>query len=137
MTRISTQRDNIYLVDQKYNITYQNIRGKLRSDRFLYHELSKIAKKVTLQLTWMTFLQNRWVCINQERLPITYCNFRHKSLIRLKSKSSNWQGPQPISYKTNLSQKESMHLINAKLNITYQNNQRKFRSDYILDLKCP
>ena len=36
------QRYNIYLVDHKCNITYQNIRGKLRSDQVLYHEMSKM-----------------------------------------------------------------------------------------------
>ena len=35
------QRDNIYLVYLKSNITYQNIRGKLRSDWFLYPEMLK------------------------------------------------------------------------------------------------
>ena len=46
-------------------------------------------QKATLQLTWMSFLQNCKVCFNQERLPITYHNFRHKSLVRPKSKSPN------------------------------------------------
>ena len=41
-------------------------------------------KKVTLQLTWITFLQNREDCFNQERLPITYHNFCDKNLVRLK-----------------------------------------------------
>ena len=39
-----SQSHNIYLVDFKYNITYQNIQGKLRSDEFLYHEMPKMAK---------------------------------------------------------------------------------------------
>ena len=82
-------------------------------------------QKVTLQLTWMSFLQNFKVCFNQERLPITYHNFRHKSLVRPKSKSPNWQGSQPISYKANFSQRETMHLLDVKFNITYQNNQGK------------
>ena len=43
MTKFS-QRDNIYLIDLKYNITYQTIRGELRSDQFLYHEIPKMAK---------------------------------------------------------------------------------------------
>ena len=64
-------------------------RGIIRSDQFLYHEVPNMAKKVTLQLTWMNFLQNREVCLNQERLPITYHNFHHKSLFRPKSKSPN------------------------------------------------
>ena len=36
-----SQRNNIYLADLKYNITYQNIQG---SDRFLYQEMPKMAK---------------------------------------------------------------------------------------------
>ena len=43
-----SQRYNIYLLDLKCNITYQNIRGKLRSDQFLYHEMPKMAKKLPL-----------------------------------------------------------------------------------------
>ena len=39
-----SQRYNIYLLDLKYNITYQNIRGKLRSNQFLYHEMPKMTK---------------------------------------------------------------------------------------------
>ena len=54
---------------------------------------------------------------------ITYHNFRHKSLVRPKSKSPNWQGSQRISYKANFSQRESMYLLDIKFNITYQNNQ--------------
>ena len=42
-----SHRDNIYLVDQK---TYQNIWGKLRSDRFLYDEMPKMAKKLPYNL---------------------------------------------------------------------------------------
>ena len=131
LTKLS-HRDNIYQVGQKYKITYQNILGKLRSDRFLYHEMPKMAK-ITLRLTWTTFLQNREVCFNQESLPITYHNFRHKSLIRLKSKSPNWH--QLISYKANFSRKESMHLIDVKLNITYQNNQGVIQVTHIFPSK--
>ena len=43
-------------------------------------------KKVTLQLTWMSFLQNRKFCFKEESLSITYHNFRHKSLVRTNSK---------------------------------------------------
>ena len=39
-------RDNIYLLDHKYNITYQNIRGKLRLDWFLYPKIPKMARKL-------------------------------------------------------------------------------------------
>ena len=80
----SFQRDNIYLVDIKYNITYQNIRGKLRSALVF-----TITPKVTLQLTWMSILQNREVCFNQEKLPTTYQNFSRKCLVSRKSKSPN------------------------------------------------
>ena len=51
--------------------------------------MPKMAKKVTLQLTWMSFLQDCEVCFNQERLPITYHNFHHESLVRPKSKFPN------------------------------------------------
>ena len=69
----------------------------------------------------MSFLQNNKVCFNQERLPITYNNFCHKSLVRPKSKSSNWQGSQPISYKMKFSQKDNIYLVDLKCNVTYQN----------------
>ena len=78
-------------------------------------------QKVTLQLTWMNFLQNCEVCFNQERLLITYHNFRHKSLVRPKSKSPNWQASQPISCKAKFSQRDNIYLINLKHNIIYQN----------------
>ena len=35
----------------------------------------------SLQLTLMSFLQNCKVCFNQEGLPISSHNFRHKSLV--------------------------------------------------------
>ena len=71
----------------------------------------------------MSFLENCEVCFNQESLPITYYNFLHKNLVRPKSKSPNLQGSQRVSYKTNFSQKESMHLIDIKFKIAYENNQ--------------
>ena len=92
-----SHRNNIYLEDHETKITYQNIRGKLRSDRFLYHEMLTIGKKFPYNLHGWAFYKNCKVCFNQERLPITYRNFRHKSLVRPKSKSPNWQGYQPIS----------------------------------------
>ena len=118
-----SQRYNIYLVDLKYNITYQNIRGKTKVRPIFYHEMPKMAKKVTLKITWMSFLQNCEVCFNQERLPITYHNFHHKSLVRPKSKSPNWQRSQPISYKAKFSQRYNIYLVDLKCNITYQNIQ--------------
>ena len=39
----------------------------------------------------MSFLRNREVYFNQESLPITYHNFRHKSLVRPKSKLTSTQ----------------------------------------------
>ena len=75
----------------------------------------------------MSFLQNREICFKKERLPITYHNFNHKSLVRLKSKSPNWQGPQSISDKANFSQKKSIHLRDVKLNITYKNNKGEIK----------
>ena len=82
----------------------------------------------------MSFLQNRDVCFNQESLPITYYDFHHKSLVRLKSKSPNWQRSQSISYKANFLQRETMHLLDVKFDITYQNNQEEFRLGHSLDL---
>ena len=118
-----SQRDNIYLKDLKCNITYQNIRGKTKV-RPIFIPWNAYSKKVTQQLTWMGFLQNLKVYFNQESLPITYHNFRHQSLVRPKSKCSNWKGSQSISYKANFSLKGTMHLIDVKFNITYQNKQR-------------
>ena len=62
----------------------------------------------------MSFPQHREVCFNQESLLMTYHNVCHKSLVRTKSKSPNWQGPQPISYKANL------HLIYSLNNLKWQ-----------------
>ena len=45
-----SQRDNIYLVDLKYNITYQNIWGEPRSDQLLYHYMAKMTKKLPFNL---------------------------------------------------------------------------------------
>ena len=45
-----SQRDNIYLVDFKYDITYQNIPEELRSDQFLCPEKPKMTKKWSKQL---------------------------------------------------------------------------------------
>ena len=59
--------------------------------------------------------------LNQERLPITYHNFCHKSLVRPKSKSPNWQRSQTISYKTKFSRRDNIYLVDLKYNITYQN----------------
>ena len=92
-------------------------------------------QKVTLQLTWMSFLQNCEVCFNQERLPITYHNFRHKSLVRPKSKFPNWQGSQLICYKAKFSQSHNIYLADLKYNITYQNIQGKLRSGRFLNRK--
>ena len=72
----------------------------------------------------MSFLQNLKVHFNQESLPITYLKFRHQSLVRPKSKSSNRKGSQNISHKVHFSQTKTMHLIDVRFNITYQNNQK-------------
>ena len=120
-----SQRDNIYLEDLKYNITNENIWGKAKVRPILIPWNAKNGNKVTLQLTWLSFLQNREVCFNQERLPITYHNFHHKSLVRPKSKSPNWQGSQPISYKANFSQRDNIYLLDLKYSIIYQNIRGK------------
>ena len=88
MAKLS-QRDNVYLVDLKYNITYQNIRGKTKIRPIFMPRNAQTGKRVTLQLTWMSFTQNREVCFNQESLPLTYQNFHHQRLVRPKSKSPN------------------------------------------------
>ena len=97
--------------------------------------MPKMAKKVTLQLIWMSFLQNFEVCFKKERLPITYHNFHHKSLVRPKSKSPNWQGSQPISYKAKFSHRDNIYLVDLKYNITYQISGGKLRSDRFLNLE--
>ena len=109
-----SQRDNIYLVDHKYNITYQSIRGKTKVRLTSVPWNAQNSKKVTEQLTWMSVLQNREVCFNQESLPITYRNFRHKSMVRPKSKSPNWQESQPISYMATISQRDNIYLVDHK-----------------------
>ena len=119
----SSQRDNTYLADLKYNISYQNMQGKIKV-RPIFIPWNAYSEKVTQQLTWMGFLQNLKVCFNQKILPIMYHNFCHQSLVRPKSKISNWKGAQPISYKANFSLKGTMYLIDVKFNITYQNKQR-------------
>ena len=125
-----SQRDNIYLVDLKYSITYQNIqRRKLRSDRFLCHQMAKMTKKLPYNLhRWASYKIAKFV-LTQKRLPVTYYNFHYKSLVRPKSKSPIWQGSQAISYKTKFSQRDSIHLVDLKCKITYQNIQgrTKFR----------
>ena len=73
----------------------------------------------------MNFLQNCEVCFNQESLSITYHNFRHKSLVIPKSKSPNWQGSQPISYKAKFWQRDNIYLLDLKYNITHQNIRGK------------
>ena len=100
-----SQRDNTYLADLKYNITYQNIRGKTKV-RPIFILWNAYSKKVTKQLTWMGLLQKLKVYFHQENLPITYHNFRHQSLVKPKSKCSNWKEAQPISYKANFHWKE-------------------------------
>ena len=118
-----SQRDNVYLVDLKYNITYQNIRGKTKVRPIFIPWNAQNGKKVALQLTWMSFLQNRKVCFNQEKLPITYYNSCHQSLVIPKSKSRIEKDLNPLASKTNFSREENMPLIDVKFNITYQNNQ--------------
>ena len=73
----------------------------------------------------------RWFLVNLGHLTIKlkwYIDTFTKLSDNFMSKFFNfvvkdWQGPQPISYKANFSQKEGMHLIDAKINTTYQNNQ--------------
>ena len=83
----------------------------------------KMIKNGTSQLTWMSFIQNRKVCFNQERLPITYHNFRHQSRSYPKVNPEIEKDPNPLRSKGNFSREETLHLIDVKFNINYQNNQ--------------
>ena len=84
----------------------------------------------------MSFLQNCEVCFNQERLPITSHNFCHKSLVRAKSKSPNWQGSPAISYKAKFLQRDNSYLVDLKYNISYQNiwEETKVRTIFIPEM---
>ena len=99
------QRDSMYVVDFKYNIHYQNIWGGLRSYLFLCPEKPKMPRNLPNNLHGWAFY--KIMTFDQESLPITYYNFHHKSLVRPTTKSPNWQRSQPISYKANLSQRET------------------------------
>ena len=44
-----------------------------------------MAKKLPYNLHGWAFKQNREICFNQERLPITYHNFCHKSFTEISS----------------------------------------------------
>ena len=99
-----SQRDNIYL----------------GSDQLLYPKMLKMAKELPNNIDrWVFYKISKF-----ESLPITDHKFLHQSLVRPKNKSSNCKWSQTISYKANFSQKKTMHLIDVKFNITYQNNQR-------------
>ena len=112
----------MYLTDHKYIITYRNTQRKTKVRPILFALRGlKWQKKVTSKLTWMNFLQNLEVSFNQESLPIIYHNFHHKCLVRPKSKFPNWQISQSISHKANLLQRDKIHLVDRKYNITYQN----------------
>ena len=45
-----------------------------------------------------------------------------------KSKFPDWQGSEPISYKTKFSQRDNTYLVDLKYNITYQNIRRKTKA---------
>ena len=122
-----SQRYNIYLVDHKYNITWQNIQGETKVRPISIPRNAQNGNSVTWKLTWMSFLQNREVCFNQESLPITYHIFRHKGLVTPKIKSPNWQGSQPIISKTKLSQRDNIHLEDHKYNILTKISGEKLR----------
>ena len=129
------QKDDINLADQKYNISYQNIWEKLTSTDF--YAIKCLTWQKSYLTTYMDELSTKSrSCFNQERLPITYRNFHHKSLVRLKSKSRNWQGSQPISYKAKLCQKDDINLADQKYNISYQNIWEKLTSTDFYAIKC-
>ena len=52
--------------------------------------MPKLAKKVTLELTWMTFLLTKKVYQYLTTIPVTNV---------WSDLNGNWQGSQPISYK--------------------------------------
>ena len=72
-------------VDLKYDITHLNIRGK--TDFYTLKYLKWQKGYLTTYMDGLSTRSQRY--FNQEGLPITYHNFRHQSLVRLKSKSSN------------------------------------------------
>ena len=74
------------------------------------------------QLTWISALENRKVCFNQERLPITQRKTVTKDWSDPKVNPEIEKGLNPLASKTNFSWDETMHLINVKFNITHQNN---------------
>ena len=82
-------RDNIYLLDHKYNITYQNIRGKLRLDWFLYPKIPKMARKLPNNLGAWAFYRIAKFVLTKKVLPIPYRNLCCKSMVRPKSKSKD------------------------------------------------
>ena len=120
-----SQREYIHLVDLKYNITYQNIRGKLRSDQFLCPEKPKMAKKSYLKLTWMSFLRNRKVCFKGESLPITYHNYHHKVWSDLEVKLTRISTHKLIN-KLNFSQRDQLCLEDQKKKKKRKENSPKY-----------
>ena len=70
----------------------------------------------------MSFLQNCRYCFNQERLPITYHNFHHKSLVRPKLASISTHKLKSQIFTGRFS---NFHLTDFKCNMNYQNIRRK------------
>ena len=70
---------------------------------YFYTIMPKKAKRLPCNSLGWAFYKIVKFVLTKKRLPITYHNFHHKSLVIPKSKSPNWQGSQPISYKANFS----------------------------------
>ena len=87
--------------------------------------MPKKAKRLPCNFHGWAFCKIVKFVLTTKGLPITYHNFRNKSLVRLKGKSPNWQGSQPISYKTKFSQRDNIYLADLEYKITYQNIREK------------
>ena len=92
---------------------------------YFYTIMPKKAKRLPCNFHGWAFCKIVKFVLTKKGLPITYHNFRNKSLVRLKGKSPNWQGSQPISYKTKFSQRDNIYLADLEYKITYQNIREK------------
>ena len=82
----------------------------------------------------MSILQNREVCFNQDCLPITYHNCRHKRLVRPKSKLTRISTHKPQGH---FSHRDKMHLADHTHKKIIKLSCRKLKSDPYLHFKLP
>ena len=80
----------------------------------------------------MSILQNREVCFNQDCLPITYHNCRHKRLVRPKSKLTRIS---THKLQGHFSHRDKMHLADHTQKIIIKLSGRKLNSDPYLHFK--